>query len=68
MAVVVEGMAGTVWGELVPFSAVLGRIVLNDMDAEGDDAVCSLVAELSISGGSVTEEVEKTGSGVTKEV
>lgn len=42
--------------------------MLKDMDVEGDDAVCLLMEVLGFSGVGVTEEVEKTGSAVTKEV
>lgn len=50
-------MGGAVWGELVSFIGVVGRMVLNGMDVEAADAVCLLVGVLSISGVDVTKEV-----------
>lgn len=64
----VEGIGGVGWWELVPSIAVVRRIVVSGRDVGVDDAKCSPVGVLCFSGVGVREDVEKTGSGVTKEV
>lgn len=68
MAVVVGVIDGAVLRELVPFIGVVGRMVLNGIDVEADDAVCSRVWVVCIAGVRVTGEVERIESGVDKEV
>lgn len=64
----VEGIGGADGWELVPSTAVVSGIVVTGRDVGVDDAQCSPVGVLRISEVGVKEDVEKTGSGVTKEV